>query len=268
MSPRILISLPVYGREWILPDFFRCIENQTIPLSNIGFQFELGPNDDETHDIIWEWQSNHPEVFHFDAQINMSSSHKIHLEGQRAWRRDEYLRMVEFRNNLLERANNIIDSFDYYFSLDSDVLLENPKTLETLAGHNKDVVSPLMYMDSTTSYPNAMEWKYLKPRPMGYRHPEQVQEANGQLTRVAVVMAAVMMSPDVVKNIRYIWHPQGEDLGFAEELMNAGYDSYIDYSLYTYHIMHRAQLAHFKQFGDDRETVTLTCKQSELTISN
>lgn len=246
---RILISLPIYKRDWILPKWFEFIENQTIPLEDIGFQFELGSDDDETHEILWEWQSQHPQCFLFDAQINVAEKHNQHLEGQRAWKRDEYLRMVVFRNNLLERACTKIDMFDRYFSLDSDVLLEDPKTLEVLSNHDKDVVTPLMYMTpNDTQYPNAMNW-YSKPP--GRFVAKRTKLVDG-LTKIDVPMAAVMMKPEVVQNVRYVWHAQGEDIGFATQLYEAGYESFIDTNIYTPHVMHRVQMPDYLKNGDLR----------------
>lgn len=250
---RILISLPIYKRDWILPKWLECIENQTIPLTNIGFQFELGPDDDDTHEILWEWQSQHPECFLFDAQINAAEKHSHHLEGQRAWKREEYLKMVTFRNNLLERAAQRLDSFDRYFSLDSDVLLADPQTLEKLSGFDVDVISPLMYMtfknneDYDTRFPNSMNWHSTGTKFLARRNT-----VTSGLQKLDVPMAAVMMKPDVVDKIRYRWHPQGEDIGFATELFDNQISSYIDYDVYTPHIMHRAQLADYIKNGDPR----------------
>ena len=252
--PRILISLPIYKREWIVKYWLECIENQDIPLANIGFQFLLGEDDSSTHDVLWDWQSAHPECFLFDAQIDISSPHQTHEEGIRAWHKEEYLRMVSFRNDLLERASERIDSFDFYFSLDSDVLLERPDTLSVLSGHKKDVVSPLMFMKPTDElFPNSMDWDILPGT--GDQSKARRNNVSTGLVKIDVPMAAVMMSPDVVAKTRYSWHPQGEDIGFAGNLYLNGFDSYIDYDLYTPHIMHRYQLADYLANGDPRRSI-------------
>lgn len=245
---KILISLPIYKRDWILKEWLKCIEGQTIPLSDIGFQFELGTDDSETHDILWEWQQAHPECFAFDARINAAENHAHHQEGQRSWRRDEYLRMVTFRNNLLERARTKLNQFDRYFSLDSDVLLKEPNTLEVLANHDKDVVSPLMYMTSdSTKFPNSMDW-----RSLGSSFVAKRNDLGHGLVKIDVPMAAIMMKPEVVDKTNYIWHAQGEDIGFATQLYENNFESYIDYDLYCPHIMHRSQLQDYLKNGDNR----------------
>ena len=246
---RILISLPIYQREWILPLWLGALESQTIGLENLGFQFELGPKDDRTHDLLWDWHTKHPELLLFDGQINMLENHRTHEEGKRAWQQDEYLRMVSFRNSLIERAVERMDDFDYYFSLDSDVLLTNPITIERLASHGKDVVSPLMYMTPhDNKYPNAMDWASTGDRYIGKR----IELQKGGLQQVDVPMAAIMMSPDVVKKTRYIWHPQGEDLGFASNLHKNKFKAYLDLDLYVPHVMHRYHMEDYLLRGDHR----------------
>lgn len=254
--PRILISLPIFKREWILEHWLKCIENQTIPLENIGFQFLLGSYEEDapTHEMLWEWQQAHPSCFLFDAQIDLGSSHATHEEGIRNWARDEYLRMVYFRNSLLTKAADRADTYDFYFSLDSDVLLENPKTLETLASHNVEVVSPFMHMMPMDECPNSMKWLYEPRQDNPLVAVAQRAPVGIGLTQTNVPMAAVMMKPEVVTTTRYTWHPQGEDIGFATQLHNSGIKSYVDFDIYTPHIMHRWQLNDYLVNGDRRFT--------------
>jgi len=68
----ILIGLPIYKREWILPYWIEAIERQDFPQENLGFLFNLGPDDEATHEILWEWQSRSPHFKIFDAQIMMT----------------------------------------------------------------------------------------------------------------------------------------------------------------------------------------------------
>jgi hypothetical protein len=92
-----------------------------------------------------------------------------------------------------------------------------------------------------------MYWGSTKEAYVGKR-----MEVQTGLQKADVVMAAVMMSPEIVRNVRYIWHPQGEDLGFASELHKQGYESYIDFDLYAPHIMNQSQLSCYLEKGDAR----------------
>lgn len=245
MSANILIGCPVYDRAWILPTWFEFIEKQNYPKANIGFIFELGDNDDETHDVLWNWQVAHPEYKGFDAQIYMRISHEAHPDGTRVWGAQKYENMVTLRNNLLERVAGLSEQYDYYFSLDSDILLEDPETLNKLVAHAEslagaDVLSPLSYMTPfDTEFPSAMTW-------VNDPGAQAIRDLNkypvGEVFEADIVMAAVFMKKHVFEKIRYRWHLQGEDLGFATNLAYNDLHSYAVWDIYCPHIMHRPLL--------------------------
>lgn len=247
---KVLIGCPVFDRAWILPDWFAAIEKQTFPLEDIGFIFELGPNDDETHDILWEWHMNHPQVAVFDGQIQDRMKHRSHDEGSRIWQLTDYERMVTLRNSLLDRA--ILYEPDAYFSLDSDIILENPHTIEELFFYmcsDLDAVSPLCYMTPTgIDYPNAMKWAYAGPGPAIRVKPDPTVD----LQRVDIIMAAKMMNVEVYQQTRYRWHKQGEDLGWSQHCYEQDLKLYLLPKVYATHIMHRSQLQDYKKNGDPR----------------
>lgn len=240
---KVLIGCPIYKRAWILEHWFRCIENQTHSLEDIGFIFELAPDDKETHDALLEWKERHPEVSVFDMRKNTSVLHSTHPEGARAWTAKKYHNMVKLRNDLLDNATVRSDQFDYYFSLDSDLLIEDPNTISQLIEDCQDpnvhVVSPLSYMMQTNkSYPSIMYWMD-KPGRKAVRRHDLFRE--NELYQVDIVMAAVFMTKPVFTTVRYSWHLQGEDLGFATNL-NERFKSFADTRIYANHIMHQANL--------------------------
>lgn len=236
----ILIGMPTFKRDWILPKWIECIERQNYPKENLGFIFELGPDDDATHDILWDWQTS-TSYKTFDAQIQMEMTHNTHEEGARTWDSIKYVNMVELRNSLLDRATIRSHIYDYYFSLDSDLLLSDPESLNKLveAAQGKDVVSPLSYMTPhDTCFPSAMTWDPLKLNCA--RHLDQYHI--GEIFKADVVMAAVFMSRNVYMTTRYRFHRQGEDIGFAQALNENGFQSYAAWNVYCPHIMHKYML--------------------------
>lgn len=239
----VLIGAPIYDRAWILPYWFRAIERQDFPTDKLGFVFELGPHDDETHDLLWSWHERHPEFMCFQGDIEMKITHRSHPEGLRYWDQIRYLKMAEMRNNLLDRAIAMSDRFDYYLSLDSDILLKDRDTINRLIAYSEQypntVVAPLAYMTpDSEEYPNVMSWE--KDWPPGIKAERRLEEyPMGQPFIADVVMAAVLMPKSVYTQARYRGHTQGEDLGFAVELMRRGFKSLAATDIYTPHIMHR-----------------------------
>jgi len=250
----ILIGAPIFKREWVLPYWFKAIENQNFPKENLGFVFDLGPDDDSTHDLLWGWHMSHPEFRVFDAQIQLDINHFTHEEGHRSWSQMQYYNMVYMRNNLLDRAAALSDQFDFYFSLDSDLLLEDPETLNKLVSYAQEdstraVVSPLSYMTPfDTNFPSAMSW-IEKPGSNAARKRDEYRV--GELFKADVVMAAVFMQKYVFQNVRYQWHRQGEDLGFATALAEMGFESWAAWDIYCPHIMSRQMLSDYIKSGID-----------------
>lgn len=248
----VLIAAPIYKREWILKEWIDCLNKQDYPKANIGFMFELGPDDESTHNILWDFHLARPESLLFDAQIFTPIKHSTHDDGYRQWDAQKYENMVTLRNNLLERADGVSHIFDYYFSLDSDILLEDPQTISKLVNYceeGRDIVSPLMYMTPfDRNYPSAMTWvegdRHRAVRELGVYKP-------GTIFPVDIVMAAVMMSKKAYTLARYRWHRQGEDLGFAQHLRELGIQSWAAWDIYCPHIMNTAQLRDYIELGID-----------------
>lgn len=249
---KLIIGCPVYKRAWILPTWFKFIEQQTMPLSDIGFVFELGTDDDETHNVLWEWQLAHPEVSVFDAVVRDDINHETHPKSGRQWTGSKYWRMVDLRNSLLDRVMS--HEPQKFFSLDSDILLEHPETLERLFNMTEhlDAVGILSYMKpGTTQYPSVMSWVN------GVGNRARRADAGypiGTIFRSDIIMAAVMMSKKVYENTKYQWHKQGEDLGWSAYATQKGYELWCASNVYGAHIMHEDHLEPYLLHGDSRST--------------
>jgi hypothetical protein len=251
----VLIGAPVYDRSWILPDYFAAIEAQDFPLSDVGFIFTVSPDDEETVQCLRDFGEAHPELREFDIFVDTTNPHTAHAEGFRSWPREKYHTMSNFRNGLLDRAKAI--GPDRYLSLDTDIILENPRTISELvqltAASGLDAVAPLLFMTPEgMDFPNSMSWASpqagdgMAGREPLYKYPF------GKVFRSDVIMAAVMMTRAVYENTRYKWHKQGEDLGWSGDCHARGYRLHIASYLYAAHIMSRAALATYKANGDPR----------------
>ena len=163
--------------------------------------------------------------------------------------------MVSLRNSILDRVR--IHQPDYYFSLDSDILLENPNTIEFLIAHIKngaDGVSPLMFMTPTgTMFPSVMTWR----SETGDNAYRKESYPLGSYFKSDVIMAAKMMSKDLYMNVDYEVHHQGEDLGWCKKAAEKGYNLYSASYIYANHIMGPEMYEQYLKNGDDRYLITL-----------
>ena len=159
--------------------------------------------------------------------------------------------MVSLRNSLLQTVRDVQP--DYYLSLDSDILLTNPNTIELLIAHIKsgaDAVNPLMFMTPFgTMYPSVMNWRADVPN-KAYR--EEKYEL-GKYFQSDVIMAAKMMSKDVYNNIDYTVHEQGEDVGWSLSCKQQDFKLYCASYIYAPHIMSEVMYRSFLTNGDDRQ---------------
>jgi len=161
--------------------------------------------------------------------------------------------MVSLRNSILSKVREI--SPDYYFSLDSDIILTNPNTIRLLTSHiddGADAVSPLMFMTPVgTDYPSVMSWKKDEPN-RAYR---ESQYPLGSYFKSDVIMAAKMMSRSVYENVDYSVHRQGEDVGWSLSCKQKGYSLYSASYIYSVHVMSELALEDVSKNGDTRGKV-------------
>lgn len=252
---KLIIGCPVYDRAWILPYWFQFIERQSLPLKDIGFIFIASQKDTETLEVLSRWKSFHPEISVFDIEFPDDVNHFSHKDGTRHWTLSKYDNMVKLRNHLLEKVR--IYQPDYFMSLDSDILLTNPNTLELLISHINEgakAINPLMYMTpSGERFPSVMKWL----NEPGGKATRDFDYEIGTYFKSDVIMAAKMMSKEVYNNINYIIHDQGEDLGWSSECARMGYDLYAATYIYAVHVMHKGMLVDILKNGDPRQMVTM-----------
>ena len=252
---KLIIGCPIYKRSWIFPLWASAIERQSVPLNKIGFVFETSPDDLETTAMLRRWRAVHPEIPFFEIKEREDVPHFEHAENSRQWTMSKYENMVSLRNSLLTTVREIEP--DYYFSLDSDIIIKNPATIELLIAHiqdGADAVNPLMFMTPLgTDFPSVMSWIDKDE----YKAKREKKYPLGTYFKSDVIMAAKMMSKKTYQNIDYKIHSQGEDLGWSENASRNGLNLYCASYIYAPHIMHPFSLESFRREGDPRELVTI-----------
>lgn len=252
---KLIIGCPIYDRAWILPLWLDAIQKQSINLSDVGFVFAAAENDTSTIDILNKWKSFNNQIELFDIFYPQNVNHFSHEDGTRHWTISKYENMVNLRNQLLSRVRSYQP--DYFFSLDSDIIIKNPSTIELLVAHIKDgadAVNPLMFMTPAGSmFPSVMTWE---SEPGGKAH-RNFGYPLGTYFKADVIMAAKMMSKDVYNNVSYEIHAQGEDLGWSSNCAKQGFNLYCASYIYAIHVMHKRMLQDVIQNGDPREEITI-----------
>jgi hypothetical protein len=246
----LLIGCPIYKRNWIFPYWISCIESQGIDMSKVGFIFEASRDDEATLQMLLRYRENNKSIPVFEINFRDDLAHHEHAENSRMWTLSKYENMVSMRNSLLKRARELRPN--YYYSLDSDILLTNPNTINFLVSHIKQgagAVSTLMFMTPvSTMYPGVMNWM----DETGDKAFRKEEYPLGTYFQSDIIMGAKMMSKEVYNNVDYKIHAQGEDLGWSHNAKKMGYELYCASYIYTPHIMNKIMLSEFLKSGDDR----------------
>lgn len=252
---KLIIACPIYKRNWILSDWVRCILKQSLNISNIGFVFEVSPDDKQTVEILKAWKRIDKSIPLFEIIERSDIPHFEHQNNGRQWTLSKYQNMINMRNSILAKVREYQP--DYYFSLDSDILIENPNTIELLIAHindGADAVSPLMYMTPVgTAFPSVMSWvdkEYQKAH-------RKSDYPIGTYFQSDIIMAAKMMSKKTYMSVDYEFHQQGEDLGWSRNALKKGLQLYSASYIYAPHIMSQIHLAEYLKTGDTRSSEKL-----------
>lgn len=196
---RLVIGCPVKDRAWILPNWFQAIEDQDIEHTVVCV---YTPSEDDTFEIL----KDHNAVVLWDEQLGRSVTE---IEGHHwgTWSKYEY--MANMRNTLRRYAED--SDADYFFSLDSDILLP-PGGLQKIINYatfHPGVVSPAVNMQPGGTAWNRMHFTDPYHPRMAERRPGLPQEG-----QVDVVMAAMFMDR-LGMQVPWTAHNQGEDIGFS-----------------------------------------------------
>lgn len=201
----IMVGCPAYKRDWILPSWFEYVEKA---FARVGVEpiyvFVADIADRDTVHVIRD------QVLQYSRELMLTWANQEERDDVRHWTMPRYHAMVYFRNELLKTVRKWQP--DYFFSLDSDILL-NENALEGLLENTDrfDVVAPKVYMQppGRTANVNTLP-NYANNMFNGLER----KDAEGVFP-VEIVMAAKLMN-DLAYQLDYKYHHHGEDLGICE----------------------------------------------------
>lgn len=198
---KVVIGCPIKNRAWCLPDWFAAVEDQGIEVEYL-FVYSTDSTD-ETEVILKEHTDN---ILYDDSPGRPAHDIEGHVWGAM----DKYQYMCHLRNGLLQHAKEM--GADYFFSLDSDILLprDGLKRLLHYAMTHQGVVSPAVNMTWGSTAYNVMSWIDRDNPNMGER--TLLPPVTGQHH---VIMAAMLLDRGAIEACEWVPHQQGEDIGFC-----------------------------------------------------
>ena len=133
--PNILVVAPIRNRAWCVQEFLAGIMKQDYPKKKLSFFFLVNDSTDATLAILNVWAEEHKKEYRniLISQVNFGDTSK----DEHTWEAQKLYRMGLMRNKCLSEIGNN----DYVFSIDSDVVLKDERTLRHLSCLDKEVVA-------------------------------------------------------------------------------------------------------------------------------
>jgi hypothetical protein len=223
----VIVAAPVAEREWAIPHWYQHLAEQSVPPDEIVL-LHSGQRGDATWHAI--------DLAARDTGI---VTHRLHDPAPPHPRHDNarFKTLARLRNMMLAWAT-IATDHDYLFSLDTDILLTNPHTIDRLqrTASIYGCSSPLVYLHpdmpwtvnagmfpkSPFDYLGELTPEILSKWPWTRAEPTPAALAGDAAQVIDIPMAATMMVRDVYDNVRYGEHESGEDISFALKLALQG----------------------------------------------
>jgi hypothetical protein len=226
----LLVAAPIANRPWAVDPWVRNLAEQTVPPDEI-----LLVHGGRKHDETWAAIDEAARAYGLPIHRLRAADNRVHNRNNDP---ERYRTLAACRNQMLAFATIALDH-DLLFSLDTDIMLEDPTIIERLIALRTeldlDVISPLVYLhpDMAWTYnggwlsrrapardlgpESAATWPWHRPSEIPWKH-----DIGHRVLSIDVPMAAILMGQSVFTQCRYGHHESGEDISFALSLARNG----------------------------------------------
>jgi hypothetical protein len=239
---RLIVGCPVAHRAWSLPHWFACLAAQTRRPDAFAF-IHSGNVGDETWAAIW-------------SEAHRHDFHEITIRHDDRWphpRHDNqrFHTLADLRNQMLALVHDELEA-DLLLSLDTDVMLENPGTIDHLErivmADQADIAAPVTWFHpmGEDSWAFNAGWWHPGGRNSDPRRPWKRMDPDkvpwGDVIPIDIPMG-VWVGNRHAMGCRYEWHESGEDLGFGQSIEREHIRCLWDTDLRCFHAWDEQHLA-------------------------
>ncbi|KAK9880917.1 hypothetical protein WA026_013250 [Henosepilachna vigintioctopunctata] len=142
-NPTVFISILARNKAHTLPYFLSYLQNLRYPKERLSLWIQSDHNSDNTIEILKVWISSVQHLYHsiitdFDEKPNLY----VGEDGPGHWTEERFRNVIDMRESALNHARKIWA--DYYWTIDCDVFLTNPDTLNYMISKDYVVVAPML----------------------------------------------------------------------------------------------------------------------------
>jgi hypothetical protein len=227
---RIVIGAPVALRAWALPTWFERLARQTRQPD--GFAFI---HSGVAHDETWTTIQHEAALRGFRPVALRHHPAAPHARHDNA----RFKTLATVRNLLLETVRKM--GADALLSLDTDVMLDDPRTidrLEDLLEQGWDTASAITWLHPVGKGSWAFNAGMLglgQGETQSWYRPDREIAESGETVQIQVPMAVTLLGPRALQ-CRYRNHESGEDIGYAQDLHAHGLRCAWDTGLEATHV--------------------------------
>jgi hypothetical protein len=136
---RILVAAPVRQKPAILAEFLRGLDGLKLEGLQVSYLFVDDNDDAESSSLLQHFMAGRPGAL---LRLEERPNQYLRDEGTHRWNTALIQRVAKIKDFLLSRA--LKEGYDYVFLADSDLVL-HPRTLQHLAGLQRDIVSEVFW---------------------------------------------------------------------------------------------------------------------------
>lgn len=233
-KPQIMIALAIRDRAWILQEFLKCLSNLEYPHELISLYFLINNSKDNTDEILDIFDENYGNQYK-KVILNIVNNASVPQDDRTAFTRTKYIyhHLVKLKNKI--REESLKEKVDYLLLLESDVLFP-PNLLTSLLSHQKDVISPLIPVTIKEDRYNIMT-KYTDNKKKLLHFYHTPYPPFGGVFKVDMSGGIMLIKKEVLEEVSWWFHRQGEDCGFAISCEEKGFKIYCDANIHCEHRM-------------------------------
>lgn len=229
--PTITIGCPIANRIYLIDKYLDGIQQLDYPKDKIKLYFLVNNCRDGTDIELKKFRDRNKHLY-MDIVIEKYKMTFKKDERTANVREGIYRRLAELRNYVLTKIDT-----DYFFSVDSDIIL-SPNSLLELVKAKKDIIACIINNDQILrpykKYPEIRTNLLID-------HNRQVTHylnfPLNEIIEVGYTGAVYLMTNEVTKRVRYDYSSLGEDIPFCATARQLGYKIYAHTGLWQQHIM-------------------------------
>ncbi|KAL3275915.1 hypothetical protein HHI36_020650 [Cryptolaemus montrouzieri] len=142
-TPTVLISILARNKAHTLPYFLSYLEKLNYQKNRISLWIRSDHNSDNTIEVLETWISSVQHQYHSISTDFIEKPERYPGEvGPAHWTEERFQNIINLRESALSYARKIWA--DYFLTIDCDVFLTNPETLNYLISRDSIIISPML----------------------------------------------------------------------------------------------------------------------------